>query len=117
MEQIPGLHNKSLKITERESIPGNRFRQAGNRFLFLKRFTNTGSECSHSLRDIDSSRRKIRLIEGNAKCRHLKKLACKGSLRQAFAEAQNPITPPPPHLHTVYVDTEPEFLNVNGAQE
>ncbi len=29
-------------------------------------------------------RRKIRLIEGNAKCRHLKKLTCKGTLRQVF---------------------------------
>jgi hypothetical protein len=27
---------------------------------------------------------KIRLIEGNAKCRHLKKLICKGTLRQVF---------------------------------
>ncbi len=30
------------------------------------------------------ARRKIRLIEGNAKCRHLKKLTCKGTLRQVF---------------------------------
>ncbi len=29
-------------------------------------------------------RRKIRLIEGNAKCRHLKKFTCKGTLRQVF---------------------------------
>ncbi len=29
-------------------------------------------------------RRKIRLIEVNAKCRHLKKLTCKGTLRQVF---------------------------------
>ncbi len=28
--------------------------------------------------------RQIRLIEGNAKCRHLKKLTCKGTLRQLF---------------------------------
>jgi hypothetical protein len=28
--------------------------------------------------------RKIRLIEGNAKCRHLKELTCKGTLRQVF---------------------------------
>ncbi len=50
-------------------------------------------------------RRKIRLIEGSAKCRHLKKLTCKGTLRQVFtvyiSEAQNPI-PPPPLLRTVY---------------
>ncbi len=29
--------------------------------------------------------RKIRLIEVNAKCRHLKTLTCKGTLRQLFA--------------------------------
>ncbi len=29
-------------------------------------------------------RRKIRLIEGNAKCRHLKRSVCKGTLRQVF---------------------------------
>jgi hypothetical protein len=41
--------------------------------------------------DLDSSlysmaryRRKKRLIEGNAKCSHLKKLTCKGTLRQVF---------------------------------
>jgi hypothetical protein len=28
--------------------------------------------------------RKIRLIEGNAKCRHLKKVPCKGTLWQVF---------------------------------
>jgi hypothetical protein len=40
--------------------------------------------------------RKIRLIECNAKCRYLKKLACKGTLRQVFylSEAPSPpITP------------------------
>jgi hypothetical protein len=30
------------------------------------------------------SRSKIRLIESNAKCRYLKKLTCKGTLRQVF---------------------------------
>ncbi len=29
-------------------------------------------------------RRKIRLMEGNAKCRHLKKLTCNGTLLQVF---------------------------------
>jgi hypothetical protein len=39
----------------------------------------------------------------HCKCRHLKKLTCKGTLRQVCiypSEAQNP---KPPHLHTVYV--------------
>jgi hypothetical protein len=36
----------------------------------------------------------INYIETNAKCRHLKKLTCKGTLRQV-SEAQNPIPPKP----------------------
>jgi hypothetical protein len=49
-------------------------------------------------------RRKIRLIEGNAKCHHLKKFTCNGTLRHVvISEAQNPISPPP--LHTVYMYT------------
>jgi len=34
-------------------------------------------------------RRKIRLIEGNAKCRHLKKLTIKGTLNQREGERGN----------------------------
>ncbi len=47
-------------------------------------------------------RRKIRLIEGNAKCRHLKKLTCKGTLRLVFIclRPRNPYLPP---LQTVYL--------------
>jgi hypothetical protein len=45
-----------------------------------------------------TNRRKRRLIEGKAICRHLKKLTCKGTMRQVF-EAQSPIpsTPTPPY--------------------
>ncbi len=32
-----------------------------------------------ALSPVGHDRRKIRLIEGNAKCRHLKKLTCKGT--------------------------------------
>jgi hypothetical protein len=32
----------------------------------------------------DSHRRKLRLIEGNAKCHHLKTLTCKGTSRKVF---------------------------------
>ncbi len=35
-------------------------------------------------------RRKIRLIKGNAKCRHLKKFTCKGTLRQVFIWGPEP---------------------------
>jgi hypothetical protein len=54
-------------------------------------------------------RRKIRLIDNNAKCRYLKKLAWKGTLRQVIYLSDCPlpsydlILPPP--LHTVYVYT------------
>ena len=34
--------------------------------------------------------RKIRLIEGNAKCLHLKKSTCKGTLRQVFICLRSP---------------------------
>jgi hypothetical protein len=47
--------------------------------------------------------RKVRLIEDNAKCRYLKKLTCKGTLRQVFI-CLRPRTPYTP-LHTVYVYT------------
>ncbi len=49
-------------------------------------------------------RRKTRLIEGNAKCRrHLKKLTCKGTLRQVFIclRPRFPQTPPLPP-YTLY---------------
>jgi hypothetical protein len=36
------------------------------------------------------SRRKIRLIESNAKCRYLKKFTCKGTLRQVFCLSEAP---------------------------
>ncbi len=40
-------------------------------------------------------RRKIRLKECNAKCRYLKKLTCKGTLRQVFFLFEVPYTHPP----------------------
>ncbi len=48
-------------------------------------------------------RRKIKLIEGIAKCRHLKKLTCQGTLRQVFIciWARTPYTPP----YTLYMCT------------
>jgi hypothetical protein len=48
-------------------------------------------------------RRKIRLKEGNAKCRHLKKLPLKDFAAVVYlSEAQNPVTPPPTHCIRVY---------------
>ncbi len=48
-----------------------------------------------------SYRRKIRLIEGNAKCRNLKKFTLKGTLQQVSVWGPETHTFPP--LHTVYV--------------
>ncbi len=47
-------------------------------------------------------RRKVRLIEGNAKCCHLKNLTCKATSRQVFIclRPRTPYPPPPPHTHT-----------------
>ncbi len=57
-----------------------------------------------------AQRRKIKLTESNARCRYLKKLTCKGTLRQVFYlfEASSPpmthcTSAPPPPLHTVYM--------------
>jgi hypothetical protein len=54
------------------------------------------------------ARRKIRLIECNAKFRYIKKFTCKGTLRQVFYLSEAPSPPltsysPPPPSHTVYV--------------
>ncbi len=46
----------------------------------------------------------MRLTEGNSKCCHLKKLTCKGTLRQVFI-CLRPRTRYPPRLHTIYVYT------------
>jgi hypothetical protein len=49
-------------------------------------------------------RRKIKLIEGNAKCRRLKKLTCLGTLWQVFIclWARTPYTSPLTHCIFVY---------------
>ncbi len=61
-------------------------------------------------------RRKIRLIEGSAKCRHLKKITSKGTLRQVFIclRPKIPYRPPPP-LHAVSVYTVYLFTQGRGV--
>ncbi len=62
------------------------------------------SNSSASKFDADVSvRRTIRLVESNAKCRHLKKLTCKGSSWQMFIWAWGPEPHTPPPLYTSYV--------------
>ncbi len=53
---------------------------------------------------IDWIRRKIRLTKGNSKCPHLKKLTCKGTLRQVFI-SRRPRNRTYSPEHTVYVYT------------
>ncbi len=65
---------------------------------------------------------KRRKIEGNPKCRHLKQLTCKGTLRQAFIRLSRseapflPMTPFPP-LHTVFVCAVYLFTRGRGGFE
>ncbi len=66
-------------------------------------FISVQASSQQELNNLDP--RKIRLIEGNAKCHHLKELTCNGTLRQVFI-CLMPRTPNPPSLHTVYVYTE-----------
>ncbi len=58
----------------------------------------------------DYRRRKIRLIEGNAKCRHLKKLTCKGTLRHVF------ICLRPPFAHCIPVYSVYLFTHGRGGE-
>ncbi len=58
---------------------------------------------------VPQHRRKIRLIESNAKCRYLKKLTCKRTLRQVFylseasLSSNDPILSPPPYTLYTYI--------------
>jgi hypothetical protein len=67
-------------------------------------------------RDADKNiHRKMRLIEGNAKCCHLKKLTGKWTLRQVLTVwGPGPYTPPQTHTHTVYLFTVYLFTQERG---
>ncbi len=61
----------------------------------------------------DVTRRKIRLIEGNAKCRHLKKWTCKGTCGRCCDFCLRPRTPYPPspltyciRVYSILIHTE-----------
>jgi hypothetical protein len=67
---------------------------------------------------IPAIRRKMRLIECNAKSRYLKKLSCKGTLRQMFylSEVPSPSMAPKSLLHTAYVYTVYLFTQGKGGE-
>jgi hypothetical protein len=72
-----------------EFIPRNQFRGPINIWKYglrLHRLTESipGLLKSLMIQPLEQERRKIRLIESNAKCRYLKKVICKGTLPQAF---------------------------------
>jgi hypothetical protein len=57
--------------------------------IFVTNKSNIKAMCQYILETgvavlINFDRRKIRFIEGNRKCRHLKKLTSNGTLRQVF---------------------------------
>ncbi len=64
-------------------------------------------------------RRKIILIEGNSKCRHLKKLTCKETLRQVFIclRPRTPYTPPPLHTASILIHTRKMGRGESGTRE
>ncbi len=57
-------------------------------------------------------RRKIRPIESNAKCRYLKKLTCKGTLRQVFFLLYDPILRP---FYTLYACIQYTYSHREGG--
>ncbi len=61
-------------------------------------------------------RRKIRLIEGNAKSCHLKKFTSTGILRQVFI-CLRPITPYPSPSDTLYTFIQYNYLHREGVRE
>jgi hypothetical protein len=81
--------------------------------LFIKPLLRTVSSMMYCVCNIVQvlchERRKIRITEVNAKCRHLKELTCKGTLRQVFFFLR-PRSPYPPPLQTVYGDTDAGVL-------
>jgi hypothetical protein len=64
---------------------------------------------------VSLTRRKIRLIESNDKCRYLKKLTCKWTLRQVLYQYE--VLSPPMTLYspTVYVYTVYLFTHGRGG--
>ena len=60
-------------------------------------------------------RRKRRLIVSNTKCRQLKKLTCKGTLRQVFI-CQRPITSYPPPPYTLYTCMQYTYSHREGGR-
>jgi hypothetical protein len=63
-------------------------------------------------------RRKIILIKSNTKCRYLKKLTRRGTLRQVFylSEAPSPPMNPPPPPYTLYTCLQYNYSHREGEE-
>jgi hypothetical protein len=68
-----------------------------------------------TLQVVSTNRRKIKLIEGNAKCRHLKQLTCKGTLRQVFI-CLRPSPPYPPSPFILYTCIQYTYSHREGGR-
>jgi hypothetical protein len=94
------LQQKSLHPNTLQLSLGSALVFSGNRKWLLPIWS-----CSTVLereRERVTKCRKMRLIEGNAKCCHLKKCTCKGALRQVFFCLRPRTHTPPPPTHTLY---------------
>ncbi len=67
---------------------------------------------------VRQTRRKIRLIEDDAKYQHLKELTCKGTLRQVFISAwgPEPQTSPPYTLLCIFIYSTSIFLHTGKGE-
>ncbi len=100
---LAALHQKLLSC-EQLSIPSVSIYSFCNQTTVTSQITHdTQGQYSRlhmpSLCLVRPGRRKIRLIEYNAKCRYPKKLACKGTLRQVFIC----LRPRTPYTHCIRV--------------
>ncbi len=66
-----------------------------NDYSLIRKFNKVGQQQDMIY---DAKRRKMRLLQSNVKCRYLKQLTCKGTVRQVFYLSEAP--PPTVRPHT-----------------
>ncbi len=97
--------------TETEIVTSTKFDFHQNSMFIFQRTHRPRSPRSRpgcNICHLPDTRRKIRLMQSNVKCRYLKKLTCKGNLRQVFylSKAPTPYLPPPPSLERLTANAE-----------